>query len=388
MFLLDRLAQASIDSPHTLPIRIAHVVGKMVGGGLEATVLNYYRHIDRSKIQYDFLIDSDSTYIPDEIEKLGGRIYLIPPYQHQIQYQTAIYNIIKENQYQLVYSHINTLSVFPLFAAWRAGVPIRVAHNHSTSGKGEFKKNLIKYTLRPFSKLFATTLCACSFHAGEWLFGKRTLKDGRITIWKNAVEINKFLYSEEKRKKIRKELQLENNFVISHVGRFIHQKNHLFLLDIFCEIYKCNPSARLLLVGTGILMPSVKEKVNKLHLKDVVIFTGNRTDIDLIYQAMDVFIMPSFYEGLGMAAIEAQIAGLPVICSDQVPPETRICDNFFYHSLNEPTYKWAQTALMFCTNNHLRKNMRCFAVNAGYDIEKSAEEMTEWYCTLLNIRYN
>lgn len=368
------------------PVRVAHVVGKMVGGGLESTVLNYYRHIDRSKVQYDFLADIDSTLIPQaEIESLGGRVILIPPYQHQIEYQKEVYRIIKENNYKIVYSHMNTLSVFPLFAAWRANVPIRVAHNHSTAGRGEFFKNVMKYSLRPFAKVFPTTLCACSNFAGEWLFGNRVMSNNRVTIWQNALDIDKFLYSEDVRNEMRRELGIKGKFVVAHVGRFIHQKNHHFVVDIFSEVHKKKSNAVLLLVGDGHLMNEVKIKIDKLGLTGSVIFLGNRSDVEKIYQAMDVFILPSFYEGLGMVAVEAQIAALPVICSDQVPDEAKISDTFFYLSLEDSAEKWADK-IIDSSQNHERLDMKQHAVKSGYEITVAAEKMTDWYCELLGIR--
>lgn len=367
------------------PVRIAQVVGKMVGGGLEATVLNYYKNIDRTKIQYDFLVDSDSTLIPQtEIERLGGKVIVIPPYQHQIKYQKELIKLFREKKYQMVYSHMNTLSVFPMFAAWKAGVPIRVAHNHSTAGKGEFKKNIMKYTLRILGKVFPTTLCACSKYAGEWMFGKKTVQSGRVQIWQNALDINKFLFSLEKREFIRKKMRIENKFVIGHVGRFIHQKNHQFLVDVFKKVHDKNPNTVLMLVGDGNLLAEIKIKVKDYGLDSSVIFTGNRDDVADLYQSMDVFILPSFYEGLGMVAVEAQIAGLPILCSDQVPSEAKICENFYYLSLNDSSNCWAKKIEKISTN-YERIDMTQCATNAKYDIKEAAKKMTEWYCSLLHI---
>ena len=207
------------------PERIAHVVGKDAGGGVEAIVMNYYRNIDRSRIQYDFFIDEDSTCtkMKDEIPSLGGRVFMIPPYQKQFAYQKELHRLFTENHYPLVYSHINTLSIFPLFAAWRAGVPVRVIHNHSTAGKGEFKRNLMKYSLRPFAKIFPTHLCACSRFAGEWMYGKKCMNSGRVTIWQNAIDTSQFAYNETLRNDTRRELNLTNKFIVGHAGRFMHQ---------------------------------------------------------------------------------------------------------------------------------------------------------------------
>ena len=156
------------------PIRIAQIIGKWVGGGVEAVVMNYYRHIDKSKIQFDFICDDDSTNIPyEEIESLGGRVILIPPYQKVFKYHKELKKVLKENNYKIVHSHINTLSVFSLWAAKSAKVPVRIAHNHATSSKKEWKRNLIKNILKKFSKLFATHYMCCSEIAGRWLFGDK-----------------------------------------------------------------------------------------------------------------------------------------------------------------------------------------------------------------------
>lgn len=173
----------------TEQIRVAQVVGKMVGGGVEAVVMNYYRHIDRSKVQFDFLVDSDSTLVPrEEIESLGGRVFEIPPYQHVVEYQRELQRLFKEENWKIVHSHINALSVFPLRAAKKAGVPVRIAHSHSTSGKGEFAKNVVKGFLKLFSTRYPTDLAACTEYAGKWLFGS-----SHFTVFNNAIDLSSFL---------------------------------------------------------------------------------------------------------------------------------------------------------------------------------------------------
>ena len=247
------------------PVRVAQVMGKMVNGGVDAVIMNYYRHIDRNKIQFDFIIDSDSKYVPkEEIEKLGGRIFVVPPYQKLHKYIPALIKLFKENQYRIVHSNINTLSVFPLFAAWIARVPNRIAHNHATAAKGEFKRNIMKYSLRPFSKVFATHYVACSKYAGEWLFGKKAMRDGKVTIFNNAIDIDKFKFDPVVRKEVRQELGVEGKFVIGHVGRFCYAKNHEFLIDIFEKVLKKRPDAVLMLVGDGPDREKIEEKVKKL----------------------------------------------------------------------------------------------------------------------------
>lgn len=368
------------------PVRIAHIIGKLRNGGVESVVMNYYRNIDREKIQYDFIIDDDSENpeLQSEIVNLGGKVITVPAYQKQFAYQKALHELFRENNYLLVYSHINTLSVFPLFAAWRAGIKIRVAHNHSTAGGGELKRNIMKYSLRPFAKVFPTHLCACSKFAGEWLFGKSAMNSGRVKVWPNAIDTSRFAYNESIRNDIRRELKLEGKFVVGHAGRFVQTKNHDFLIDIFNEIHKRRSDSVLLLAGDGPLMDSVKDKVFRLGLNDSVIFMGDVHGMGRYYQAMDIFILPSLYEGLGMVAVEAQVSGLPVLCSDEVPNEAVICNNIKFLSLKRSAGEWADESLRF-SENHVRCDMSDAAREHGFDIREQALKLQEWYCGLLGI---
>lgn len=235
------------------PIHIAQIIGKWVGGGVESVVMNYYRHIDKEKIQFDFICDSDSTNIPyEEIKELGGKVILIPPYQKVFAYHKELKKVLKEGNYKIVHSHINTLSVLSLFAAKRAGVPIRIAHSHSTTNKKEWKKNFLKQVLRPLSKIFATHYFCCSKLAGKWLFGTKEYNNGKVFLLNNAIELEKYKYNPKVRTEIRKELNIsEGTLVIGHIGRFMTQKNHEFLIDIFKYILKIKSNIILLFAGTG-----------------------------------------------------------------------------------------------------------------------------------------
>ena len=175
------------------PIRVAHVIGKLNAAGVEAVVNNFYRNIDHSKYQFDYFIDADSNCEPpQELIDMGARYFIIPPYQKLFQHIKELTRLFKENKYQIVHSGMNTLAPISMYCAWKASVPVRINHNHSTAGKGETKKNILKYCLRPFAKCFATDYCACSEYAGEWLFGKRMMKQGKVTVFKNAIDLDKF----------------------------------------------------------------------------------------------------------------------------------------------------------------------------------------------------
>ena len=269
-------------------------------GGVESVVMNYYRNIDKSKVQFHFICDEDSTDIPyDEIEKLGGKVIVVPPYQKLFKYQKELYKIFKENNYKIVHSHINALSVFPLRIAKKAGVPIRIAHSHSTSNKKEWKKNLIKDVLRPFSKIYANQFFACTEHAGKWLFGKKVLERKELNVINNAIDLKKFEFNEKIREDLRKELGIkEDTIVIGHIGRFMRQKNHEFLIDVFNELYKKNQNTVLILIGQGPLLNEIKQKVRNLNIEDKIKFIGQITDVERYYNIMDVFVFPSIYEGL------------------------------------------------------------------------------------------
>lgn len=365
-------------------IRAAQIIGKMMGGGVESVVMNYYRHIDKSKIQFDFIIDEDSTVVPrEEIESMGGKIYTVPPYQKITEYIPALTKLFKENGYQIVHSHLNTLSVFPLYAAKKAGVPVRIAHNHSTAGKGETKKNILKYTLRPFAKLNATHYAACGKYAGEWLFGSQTVKKNKVMIFNNAVDVDKFKYNETIRNKIRNSLGITDKFVVGHIGRFVTVKNHKFLVDLFSEIHSSNPNSVLMLIGQGNIKNQIKEYAHKLDLDKCVMFLGQRKDVAELYQAMDVFVLPSFYEGLPVVGVEAQIAGLPCVFSSAVTKEILMTPNSVMLDLDSGIEKWKNVVL---SSQNARLNSK--ETFADFDIKKQVEKLAEFYLKIQTFQTN
>ena len=364
------------------PIRVAQIIGKWLGGGVESVVMNYYRHIDRTKIQFDFICDEDSTNIPyEEIEKMGGKVILIPPYQKVFKYHKKLKEVLKYGGYKIVHSHINTLSVFSLFAAKCAGVPVRIAHSHSTTNKKEKKKNLLKQVLRPLSKVFATDYMCCSELAGRWLFGNKEYDNGNVYLLNNAIDLDKFKYDEEKRKEKRKELNIEDStLVIGHVGRFVEQKNHRFLIDIFNEVHKQKENSILLLVGQGPLMEEMKEKVKILGIEDSVKFLGQRNDINELYQAFDVFCLPSLYEGLPVVGVEAQATGLLCIFSDDMTKETKVLDTTEFLSLNQSAEMWGKHILK-SFEVYTRKTNQTEIKNNGFDIRNEAKKLSDYYIT-------
>ena len=366
------------------PIRVAQIMGKWIGGGVESVVMNYYRHINRTQIQFDFICDDDSTDIPyEEIEKLGGKVILIPPYQKVFKYHNALKKVLKDGNYKIVHSHINTLSVFSLFAAKCAGVPVRIAHSHSTTNKKEKKKNLLKQVLRPFSRLCATDYMCCSELAGRWLFGNKEYNKGNVYLLNNAIDLDQFKYDEKVRKEKRKELNIsDDTLVIGHVGRFVEQKNHRFLIDIFNEVHKEKKNSILLLAGQGPLMDEIKEKVIKLELEDNVIFLGQRNDINELYQAMDLFLFPSLYEGLGMVVVEAQVSGLSCVVSTAVTQIAKVTDGIIFINLDSQLKKWTDEIIKNL-NKVDRKNIIFTYEIKKYDIEKESKKLEKKYKNII-----
>lgn len=366
------------------PIRIAQIMGKMIGGGVESVVMNYYRNIDRTKIQFDFICDRDSTNIPKkEIESLGGQVILIPPYQKIFNYQKELVRILKENNYKIVHSHINTLSIFPLRAAKKAGIPIRIAHSHSTSNSKEWKKNLLKIALKNFSTFYPTHYFCCSELAGRWLFKNKIYDKGNVYLLNNAIDLDKFKFNKKIRKEVREELNIKDDvLVIGHIGRFVQQKNHSFLIDIFNEIYKLNKNSILLLAGQGPLEKEIKSKIESLGLEKKVKFLGQITDSDRLYQAFDVFLLPSLYEGLPVVGVEAQASGLLCFLSDAMTKETKILNTTVFISLNKSASKWADIILKnyknfkrINTTNEITKN--------NFNIKKEAKKLEQKYLDLV-----
>lgn len=360
------------------PIRVAQIIGKMIGGGVEAVVMNYYRHIDRDKVQFDFIVDEDSTYVPEEeITSLGGRVFYISPYQHPVRYRRELIRLIREQRWPIVHSHINTLSVFPLSAAKKAGVPVRIAHSHSTMGKGEFAKNMMKRVLRPFANVYPTVRFACSHYAGEWLFGK----NADFTVIPNGIELDKFRFDPVIRQETRKELGIEGDvFLIGHVGRFMPQKNQAFLVDVLANVLPSKPNTMIAFVGDGPDKSAVQQHAEKLGIADHILFLGQRSDANRLYQAFDVFCLPSLYEGLGMVAVEAQVSNLPCLLSDTVPLEADVTAKSFFLPITNVD-SWSKKLLTLSFSNRSGQ----VSDNAEqYDIQRCAVWLLQKYESLVS----
>ena len=357
-----------------MPIRVAHVMGKMNGGGVESVVMNFFRAIDRSEFSFDLLVDLDSTHVPeDEIRFLGGRVIYVPPYQELRSYRRSLREVFRDGDYDIVHSHINALSVIPLEVAKECGVGVRVAHSHSALGRGEPMKNMLKRILRLGANIYPTHRLACSEHSGRCLFGRRA----EFQVLHNALPIESFKFDEVARKSIRGELGIADEaLVIGHVGRMCRTKNQLFLLDMLNEARSHRKELSLVLVGDGPNEEMIRQRIHDLALEDCVYLLGQRTDVGRIYSSFDLFTLPSLYEGLGMVAIEAQINGLPCIVSDQVPQEALIAPNCVTHPLSS-VHSWADTIVELSRTPH--RTTPSLSDFTDYDISVEVHRLEEFY---------
>lgn len=357
------------------PIRILHVVTYMGRGGLETMIMNYYRHIDRSKVQFDFLVHRDfRADYDDEIESLGGRIFRIPrlvPWSRSYRNTLAQFFCVHP-EYKIVHVHQDCLSSVALKIAQKCGIPVRIAHSHSASQD----KNL-KYLLKLYYKrsipTYATQLFACGEEAGRWMFHGEPFR-----VVNNAIDTNLYAYNPQRTREIRSALKIPHDtFVIGHVGRFDAVKNHTFLLDVFAEVNQQDQNSVLLLVGDGNLRPEMEKKAADLGIANRVIFTGVRSDVPDLMQAMDCFAFPSIYEGIPVTLIEAQAAGIPCLVSDGVPVECAKTNLLKHIPLSAGANTWAKEILS--KRNCLRQNTRETIIKAGYDIEANAQWLQDFY---------
>lgn len=362
------------------PIRVLHVVTQMACGGLETMIMNYYRKIDKSKVQFDFLTHRPITEkkdYDDEIQELGGKIYHISRLNpFSLSYRKELEKFFDEHkEYQIIHVHLDCMSGLVLKAAEKKGIPIRIAHCHSSSQD----KNILYLIKLMYKKLiprYATGLFSCGETAGEWMFGKNE----KFIVLPNAIDTDKYVFSSSKREYMREKLGLPNDaFVIGHVGRFSEVKNHRFIIELSEKFLKKNENTYILLAGQGNLMGEMKKVVSEKGLDDSISFLGLRNDIPDIMQAIDVFILPSLYEGLPVSVIEAQAAGLPCLISKNVPLDCAITNLVTQVELDIPKWENALNQV----RSFKRRNTQEEIKNARFDIKENAIYLENYYLSNL-----
>ncbi|MRH42688.1 glycosyltransferase [Aquibacillus halophilus] len=364
------------------PLRVLHVVVNMNRGGAETLIMNLYRNIDRSKVQFDFLTCKQGIF-DSEIVAMGGKVHRIPYLTDvgHLNYKRMLEEFFKtNNQYKIVHSHMDKMSGLVLRAAKKENIPVRIAHSHNTRSEGALPSRTYKWYTGRYINNNATHLFGCSIMASKWLFGKRA---NEAFILKNGIDTFQFQYSSTRREKIRKELNInKDTLVLGHVGRFSSQKNHFFLLEVFANLIKNIPNTVLILVGDGSLKQKIIERIKKLNLDDKVKVLGVREDISLLLQSFDLFVFPSIHEGLPVTLVEAQGAGLPCVISDSITKEVDM-EIGLVHSLpiNDCSI-WVKKITQIANNNYSRGISDKSFVLRGYDIKKTAVQTQLSYLTL------
>lgn len=328
------------------PFKVLHVVGAMNRAGTETMLMNIYRHLDREKIQFDFLsYGSDEAHYDEEITNLGGKVIRLS----KTQSVKEIYYAIKEyGPYDVVHSHTLFHCGIANIAALLAGIKVRISHAHTVLDKDDsLKRKLYMKLMRLIINTFSTNFLACSKESGNYLFGEKSLTSERYFYFPNLIDYSEFLfYPSIEVNQFKVEEGIGNNLVIGHIGRFIEAKNHMFLLEVMKKIIKKEPSVKLLLVGDGDLKLYIEEESKKVGLENNIIFVGLRSDIPTMLHTMDVFLFPSLYEGLGLVLLEAQASGVPCIVSEAIQPEADLNLGLFTKiSLKDGPDSWSNAIL-------------------------------------------
>jgi len=363
------------------PIRILHMIGSLNIGGSQSMIINLHKAIDKSKVQFDYIIDHPGhLYYESVVKSLGGKIYEFPTFKgyNFLEIRKFWELFFKDHpDYKILHSHVRSYASLYLPIAKKAGLKT-IIHSHSTSngkGFGSVVKRIMQYPLRWQADYFF----GCSKEAGAWLFGDKIVNSPKYHILQNAIDTKQYKFNPEIRKEYREKFSLGDKKTFIHVGRFHPAKNHAFLLKVFAEIHKQDANTVLLLAGDGELRPEIERQISELDLKKDVLLLGNRSDVPKLLMSADCFLFPSVWEGFGMVAVEAQAVGLPCICSDAIPQSVKVTEQCVFIS-TENAQIWAGKALAFALNaNKLSRNDIQSVVDNGFDIKKSSEKLCSFY---------
>lgn len=374
------------------PIRILHVLGGTGAGGAESRIMDLYRQMDKTKIQFDFLVHSSAVkrakddvskrepqFFDEEIYKMGGHIYVLPKFKvyNYFTYRRAIRAFFaKHHEFRVVQGHMTSTASIYLPLAKKAGIPVTVAHSRNAGVekglKGTATKILRKNLYRIADKCFA-----CSYLAGVDVFGKAWVEAGNVKIIHNAIDARKFTYQSDVRAAVREKLGIEGKLALGHVGRFDTQKNHPYLIDVFAELVRMREDAVLILLGDGPDRKKMEEKCDELGIRDKVFFLGVQRRPEDYYQAFDIFLLPSFHEGLPGVLVEAQAAGLPCLVSDSVTKEAKATELVTYLSIDQPAKVWAEEIMTRA--DYERKDTYKELAESGFDVKTQVEGYRKFY---------
>ena len=361
-----------------MKIRVLHVLDKIdINSGVSSVVMNYYSRLDHSRITFDFMLNEDiSSSVKSYLKDNGSRVFILPNLKavNTYNYIKSLREFYNNNSYEIIHGHVANSAMFYLGLA--RNVPYRIIHSHSIKSSDILWKRLRNWILTRFNKHVANIYVACSPEAAQFSFGKNI----DVTIINNAINVERFSFNDEKRTEIRSLLKLKDEIVIGHVGRFNAVKNHSFLIDVFYDVYKCNNSMRLVLIGNGCLFDDIVKKVNGLGLNEVVLFLGSTDNVGAYMNAMDMLALPSLFEGLGLVGVEAQASGLKVLASEFVPRTMDVTGNVEFIKLDKAI--WFQKIIKFQRNLD-RQEQGNRIKGSRFDIDTQIQNLCEYYNSIL-----
>ena len=364
-------------------IRVLHVLQGIDAGGAETYVMNLYREIDRNVIQFDFAVQKRGGFYEEEIKELGGHIYILPQFKfvNSPAFEKELCKILRDNtDIQIVHSQNNSVGAYALRAAKRAN-RITVAHSHTNKSHIINWKDCIYNSFAPYTRYlfrkYADYRFACSKDAGYWQYGKRAF----FEVKENSIRLGRFRYDPDEREKIRESYNIKDKYVLGHVGRFEKVKNHMYLFEIFAAFHRDVPSSALLLVGEGRQKERIIREIGDKGISDSILVLDNKKNIEKLYQAIDVFVMPSLYEGFPMTLVEAQASGLPCVVSDRISRDVDLTDLVVHLPLEKNVSHWCDAI-----KDALKKQRSDIQDGAllDYDSMKTAVNMQQFYLGIVN----
>lgn len=362
-------------------IRIAISVNKCDSGGQKSLIMAYLRNFDPNRIQFDLIVDEDSNSIPyEEVKKLGGGLYVIPPYQRIVAHMKTLRRLFMENNYDALYALNNTMNLFPLCVAYYSGIKVRVSESLTMASPLERKKTLMKNVLKRFSHLYCNYYMANGRDCGIYQFGRKAYEQGKIAIFLSPVDAKKNIFDPVLREKTKHKFGWSEKVVYGHIARFEKQKNPLFLIDVMNEIAKKQENAHFVIIGAGSMEQQMKDRIDNYGLNPKMSWLGRREDILQFYNAFDAFLLPSIYEGLPVVGVESQATGLPVFFSEEVTKEAAVAELGHFISLKKSAKEWADI-IIFETEKAVksRRGREDDMIRAGFDAVSETERLTLYF---------
>ncbi len=363
-------------------IRVLQDLSALDGGGVAKLLYDYYRFMDHVLVQFDFMIYNfyDEGIYEKPLKEMGCTIYKLPAYSQNPEACSEMQEkIISEGHYDVLHTHFGIGGFRILKIAKKYGIQKRIVHSHIAYEPYGLKTRIANIIKRALNKYYATDLFACGRDAAAFMWGKRALDKGKVRIMKNAIDTHLFTFNANFRIQKRKELGIEDKLAIGIVGRLTAQKNYPFLFKVYQEVLELRNDVVLVVIGRGLEEDKIKDYAKSMGIYDKIMFLGIRDDVPQLLNALDIFVLPSLYEGLPVVLVEAQANGLPAIVADTITDEMDITELIHYLPINGTQKKWAEMICSYECNNSDREKYAKQVADSGYDIRNACLEMSNFY---------